>query len=187
MMPSRALLLPVVVTLAAGCGSVPLRAERSRALFREVARSFMHPRCLNCHPSGDTPTQGDAMLVHDPPIARGPNDDGVDALHCTSCHQETNLPLARVPGAPRWRLAPKTMAWAGRSAHAICAQLKDPARNGGRTLSEIATHVAHDPLVGWAWSPGGGRTPVPRDQASLGEAIAAWIESGAECPEEEGR
>jgi len=34
------------------------RADRSRALFAEASRVFLHPRCVNCHPDGDTPHQG---------------------------------------------------------------------------------------------------------------------------------
>jgi hypothetical protein len=33
-----------------------LRA-RSRALFAEAAKVIMNPRCMNCHPAGDEPTQ----------------------------------------------------------------------------------------------------------------------------------
>jgi hypothetical protein len=32
---------------------------RSRALFTEAAKVIMHPRCVNCHPASDRPTQGD--------------------------------------------------------------------------------------------------------------------------------
>jgi hypothetical protein len=35
------------------------RAARSRALFAEVAKVITSPRCMNCHPAGDNPSQGD--------------------------------------------------------------------------------------------------------------------------------
>ena len=92
--------------------------------------------------------------------------------------------LARVPGAPNWHLALKSMAWVGRSPRSICEQLKDPTRNGDKTLGEIAEHAAHDGLVAWGWAPGHGRTTPPGDQASFGELIAAWVETGAACPDE---
>ena len=50
------------------------RAERSRALFSEAARVMLHPRCANCHPSGDTPLQREGGL-HDPPVQRGEQHD----------------------------------------------------------------------------------------------------------------
>ena len=56
------------------------RAERSRALFLEASRVFLHPRCANCHPDGDTPAQGADMHVHDPPVLRGPDDTGIAAI-----------------------------------------------------------------------------------------------------------
>jgi len=162
-------------------------SERSRALFSEMSRVMLHPRCVNCHPSGDSPHQRDAMTLHDPPVTRGPADQGVVGMECTSCHQDKNLALARVPGAPKWHLAPKIMAWEGRSAAALCEQVKDPARNGGKNLRQIVEHAAHDPLVAWGWAPGAGRTPVPGSQAKFGALAAAWVEAGAACPKEEAR
>jgi hypothetical protein len=163
------------------------RAARSRALFREAARVLFHPRCVNCHPSGDVPHQGAQLALHDPPVERGSADRGVAGLECTSCHQDRNQPLTRVPGAPGWHLAPSSMAWVGRSPAAVCAQLQDPARNGGKTLAQIVEHSAHDPLVAWGWEPGSDREPAPGTQAQFGALIAAWVETGAECPEEEVR
>ena len=144
------------------------RAERSRALFLQASRVFLHPRCVNCHPDGDSPHQG------------------MEA-RCDSCHQEHNLELARVPGAPHWHLAPRFMAWEGKSPRQICEQMKDPQRNGSRTLSQIVEHNAHDKLVAWGWSPGHGREPAPGTQEELGKLVAAWVESGAECPAEGAR
>jgi hypothetical protein len=158
------------------------RAERSRALFSEASRVFLHPRCANCHPDGDTPYQGLVMGPHDPPVARGPDDRGVVGMRCAGCHQDRAVELARIPGAPDWHLAPRGMAWVGKSAHAICEQLKDPGRNGGRTLAQIVEHSAHDRLVGWGWSPGAGREPAPGTQQELGALVAAWVETGADCP-----
>jgi hypothetical protein len=157
-------------------------AERSRALFTEASRVLFHPRCLNCHPAGDAPTQRDALETHEPPVARGADDRGVPALRCASCHQDANLELARVPGAPEWRLAPRSMAWAGRSVADVCAQIKDPARNGNRTLAQVVEHAERDPLVAWGWKPGHGRTTVPGTQARFGALVKAWVETGAECP-----
>lgn len=160
------------------------RAARSQALFVEASRVLTHARCVNCHPSDETPRQGDHHALHDPPALRGSADRGIPALGCTTCHQDRNAELARIPGAPEWRLAPVAMAWLDRSPSAICTQIKDPARNGGRTLPQIADHMAHDALVGWAWRPGADRAPPPGTQAELGALVQAWIDSGAECPEE---
>lgn len=161
------------------------RAARSQALFVEASRVLTHARCVNCHPPDDTPRQGDGHALHDPPVLRGAADRGIPALGCTTCHQDRNAELARVPGAPDWRLASPAMVWLGRSPAAICAQIKDPARNGGRTLPQIQDHMAHDALVGWAWRPGADRAPAPGSQAELGALVQAWIDTGAECPAEE--
>ncbi|HEY0484332.1 MAG TPA: Isoquinoline 1-oxidoreductase subunit [Kofleriaceae bacterium] len=165
--------------------SIADRTQRSQALFVEAGRVLTHARCVNCHPPDDTPRQGDAGALHDPPVLRGTADRGIPALGCMTCHQDRNVELARVPGAPDWHLAPAQMVWLGKSAAAICTQIKDPARNGGRSLAQIQDHMAHDALVGWAWQPGAGREPAPGTQAELGALVQAWIDTGAACPTEE--
>lgn len=161
--------------------------ERSRALFLEASRVFTHPRCVNCHPDGDIPHQGMSLALHDPPAVRGPDDHGVVGMTCTSCHQDKNQDLARVPGAPKWALAPRVMAWVKKTPHQICEQLKDTRRNGGKTLAQMVEHNAHDELVAWGWSPGANREPAPGTQKQFGELVAAWVETGAECPQEEAK
>jgi hypothetical protein len=156
---------------------------RSQALFLEASKVFLHPRCANCHPADDTPRQRMGE-IHDPPVARGADDHGVPAMRCTGCHQDRNQDHTRVPGAPAWALAPIEMAWIGRTPAQICAQIKDPARNGGRTLAKIQEHVAHDKLVGWGWAPGADREPAPGTQQLAGALVQAWIDTGAECPAE---
>jgi len=163
------------------------RAEQSRAFFLQASRVFLHPRCANCHPDGETPLQGMDGKAHDPPVVRGKDDHGVVGMRCQSCHQDHNLTLARVPGAPEWHVAPREMAWVGKTPRQICEQIKDPKRNGGRTLAQIIDHNAHDKLVAWGWSPGHGREPAPGTQEQLGKIVAAWVETGAECPAEGAR
>jgi hypothetical protein len=162
-------------------------AARSIALFTEAGRVITHPRCMNCHPADDVPRQGMEQELHVPVLYGGPKGHGVPGLPCATCHQATNTPivgatLASVPGHPKWALAPAEMAWIGRSLGQICEQLKDPKRNGGKTLAEIHHHMAEDTLVGWGWDPGPGRKPVPGTQKAFGELIKAWIDTGARCP-----
>jgi cytochrome c5 len=159
-------------------------AERSAALFAEAGKVLQHPRCLNCHPAGDTPLQGEEGRVHEPPVARGADGFGLVGMRCQTCHQDQNFDPAGVPGAPQWHLAPAEMAWVGKSLGAICLQIKDPARNGDRGLDAIVKHMAEDALVVRAWAPGAGREPAPGDGATFARLIAAWAQSGAACPPE---
>lgn len=159
------------------------RTARSKALFVEASRVLMHPRCSNCHPAGDVPRQGMEMTLHDPPVQRGPEDRGVVGMECGGCHQDRNQALTRVPGAPGWHVAPIEMAWVGKSATQICAQIGDPARNGRKTLAQIVEHSAHDELVAWGWAPGADREPAPGTQAQFAALIAAWVATGAACPD----
>ena len=136
---------------------------------------------MNCHPAGDRPLQGNDSHPHIPHVRRGDGGMGVAGLHCNTCHQAQNVDHASLPGHPAWHLAPIEMAWHGRSLAEICAQIKDPERNGGKTLAELQQHMAGDSLVGWGWQPGAGREPAPGDQATFGDLIAAWIDTGAHC------
>jgi hypothetical protein len=60
--------------------------------------------------------------------------------------------------------------------------MKDPRRNGGRSLELLHEHLAHDDLVAWGWTPGSGRDPVPGTQEELGELIRAWIDTRCRVP-----
>ena len=156
-------------------------AARSAALFVEAGKVLRHPRCLNCHPDDDRPSQRNGY-PHQPPVQRGADGHGVSAMRCATCHQKVNFDPAGIPGHPDWRLAPLSMGWQHKSLTGICTQLKDPARNGGRNLNAIVEHAAHDSLVGWAWKPGAGREPAPGSQAAFGALMKAWADSGAACP-----
>ena len=157
-------------------------AARSAALFTEAAKVLTHPRCMNCHPAGDRPRQGDLRRLHQPPVERGEDGFGLPAMRCPICHQQANFDPGHVPGDPVWHLAPREMGWEGRTIGQICAQVKDPARNGGRSLEEIVHHVGTDHLVGWAWAPGIGRQPAPGTQSQAGALLDAWVKTGAVCP-----
>jgi len=163
--------------------SIPDTAARSAALFTELGKVLTHPRCANCHPAGDRPRQGDAMRLHQPPVERGADGFGLPAMRCPICHQAANFEPAGVPGNPIWHLAPREMAWEGKTLGEICAQLKDPARNGNRSLETLIEHIGDDHLVGWAWAPGYGRLPAPGTQKEAGALVKAWVKTGAECPD----
>ena len=184
--PAIAIVLPEVAPGAlrppAAFDAVRDSGQRSRALFTELARVLLHPRCVNCHVEGDSPAQGAHFDLHEPPVLRGPEDRGVVGMECESCHQDRNLELSRVPGAVGWKLPPRGMAWQGKAPSELCAQLKDPVRNGQRGLADIVEHSRRDPLVAWGWQPGFERQPAPGSQAEFAALVAAWVSSGAECP-----
>jgi hypothetical protein len=153
---------------------------RSRAIFAEMAKVLTHPRCMNCHPATNRLLQGNDQHPHQPLATRDTT--------CVTCHTDRNFTLHEqasyrsIPGHPRWMAAPVEMAWEGKSVGDICRQIKDPDRNGGRNLSLLHEHLAHDDLVAWGWQPGAGRDPAPGSQALLGELAQAWIDTGAVCP-----
>jgi len=100
-------------------------------------------------------------------------------MRCPICHLQANFDPAGVPGNPIWHLAPHEMGWEGKTLGEICAQIKDPAQNGGRSLATLVEHIGADHLVGWAWAPGSGRKPAPGTQKEAGALAAAWVKTGA--------
>jgi hypothetical protein len=162
--------------------SIPDEAARSAALFTELGKVLTHPRCMNCHPAGDRPRQGDVRRIHQPPVTRGADGFGLPAMRCPICHQAANFEPGRVPGNPIWHLAPREMGWEGKTLGEICAQIKDPARNGNRSPEALVEHIGEDSLVGWAWTPGSGREAAPGSQKQAGALVEAWVKTGAVCP-----
>lgn len=164
-------------------------AARSVAIFEETGKVLLHPRCVNCHPAGNSPLQGMEMRQHQPPVERGEANFGAIGMQCNTCHGPENAKVVAqaegiesIPGNPNWHLAPIEMAWEGRSLGEICEQIKDVDRNGGKTLAELVEHMAADDLVGWGWEPGAGREKVPGTQEQFGALYEAWAATGAHCP-----
>ena len=158
----------------------------ARAAFAAAAPVFFHPRCLNCHPVGDAPLQGDDSRPHAQNVKRGADGHGQYALKCSNCHQQTNLPGENMPpGNPNWHLPPaKTkMIFQGLTAGQLCRQFKDSRENGGKTVAQIIEHVSSDSLVLWGWNPGDGRTLPPLNHADFAAKMREWANKGAACPQ----
>ncbi len=160
-------------------------ASASATAFADASQVFFHPRCMNCHPVGDAPLQGDSSRPHSMNVRRGPNGIGTNGLWCSACHQSTNLPGAHMPpGAPGWQLPFRDMPmiFEKKTPGDLCRQLKDPARNGNRTPAEVFEHL-QTPLVLWGWNPGEGRKPVPMPYEEFLGYMTEWVQKGAVCPD----
>ena len=166
---------------AAGAQTDSAKREESERAFARIAEVLRHPRCMNCHPAGDSPRQTDDRHLHRMLVARGSDDRGTPAMRCATCHQTVNTADGRVPGAPHWHLAPRRMGWEGLSDGELCRALKDPKRNGGRSIPALVQHMTSDALVQWAWNPGSRSLP-PLSQHEFHEIVKGWAASGAACP-----
>ncbi len=171
-----------------GAAQPDAQAAGGAAPFEVVRAVLQSPRCVNCHPAGNAPTQGDEMTPHAQDVVRGADGRGVPGATCASCHQKANAPDAygehQPPGvSTEWRLPPPAtpMVFAGVPARELCDALKDPAKNGGKDAKALLEHV-HDPLVTWGWKPGFGRKPVALPYADFERAWSAWIAAGMPCP-----
>lgn len=125
-------------------------------------------------------------------IQAGESRMGIEALQCSTCHTTKNedwgnandIPHASPRVAMGWQLAPVEADWFGRFTEEICAQLRDPDRNGGRTVIELAEHLKHDLILHWAWSPGGGCEPAPYSLQEHVNDILDWGVAGMPCPQD---
>jgi hypothetical protein len=169
-------------------GAAPPAARDPGASFEIVRRVLQSPRCMNCHPAGDAPLQGDDSHRHTMHVLRGPGGYGAAGLECSTCHGRANPPDSYGPHMPPgvstgWELPPPDMkmVFEGRAPRELCVQLKDPDRNGGRDLAGVLEHLS-TPLVKWGWSPGVGRAPVSVPYPEFIAAFKAWSAAGAPCP-----
>ncbi|WP_413667931.1 cytochrome c [Mucilaginibacter sp. Mucisp86] len=157
----------------------------STKAFMSVYKVLMSARCMNCHPSGDVPLQGDDSHLHTMNVKRGADGHGIYAVRCSNCHQAENTAgLHMPPGNPKWGLPPANMrmVFQGRTPRQLALQLLDPKQNGGRTKQQLIDHMAKDDLVGWAWHPGDGRTLPPMSRTAFVAQVRLWIAKGAYAP-----
>jgi len=161
------------------------REKESAEAFKEAYKVLMHPRCMNCHPAGDAPLQGDDSHIHAQNVTRGPDGKGLYAMKCSNCHQAANTPGENMPpGDPDWHLPPANMkmVFQGKTVAQLAAQLKDP-KQTGKTLQQMLKHVEEDHLViNSGWNPGDGKTTPPLSHAEFAAKFREWIEKGAVIP-----
>jgi len=186
------LFMGVITTLAFKSAPVDIKPKAamdsivSVKAFMQVYKVLMSPRCMNCHPSGDAPLQGDDSHVHTMSVKRGVDGHGLYSERCSTCHQNENTAgLHMPPGNPRWGLPPAKMrmVFQGRTPRQLALQILDPKQNGGRTKTQLIDHIANDDLVGWAWHPGEGRSLPPLSRAALVAQVKLWIAKGAYAPD----
>lgn len=160
--------------------------------YYEVAS---HPRCSNCHvgasnqPMWTGPSFGKDR-PHGMNINAGESRIGIETLMCSTCHTTLSEPDPDANSvshsAPRvastWQLPPVEAAWFGKSSGYVCNQLRDPGRNGGRSIAELAEHLGHDVILHWAWNPGGNREPAPHSLQAAMDALMKWAAAGTPCP-----
>ncbi|MBZ4041030.1 hypothetical protein [Flavobacterium hibisci] len=165
---------------------VPVKKDSiaSVAAFKLVYKVLMSPRCVNCHPKGDIPLQGDNSVVHSMQPKRGKDGKGMYAMKCANCHQPSNSHgLHTPPGNPEWHLPPADMkmVFEGKTAHELAKQLVNPKLNGNKDLQKLIEH-ADDGLVKAGWNMGKGRTAPPLTHAEFKKAWITWLKTGAYAP-----
>ena len=80
-------------------------------------------------------------------------------------------------------ILPRRVRSRGKSPRELADQLKDPRRNGGKTLGQLLEHVTHDKLVLGGWEPGDVRTKPPLSHDEFAGKFREWVEKGTASPE----
>jgi hypothetical protein len=154
--------------------------------FMKVYSVLMSPRCMNCHPSGDAPLQGEDSHVHTMNVVRGKDGTGVYAAKCSNCHQPTNVSgLHTPPGNPKWQLPPENMkmVFQGKTPRQLALQIMNYNQNGHRNKTQLLEH-SKDTLVKAAWNMGEGRTPPPMSYTAFVSVWETWIKKGGYAPKQ---
>jgi hypothetical protein len=180
-----ALLASLFAALMSSGEAIPqIGSDRDASLgaWDRVVTVLQHPRCSNCH-QPEEPLQGESGRRHSPRVVRGRDNMGVPGMRCGSCHSEHgNNEASRVPGAADWKMPPRSMSWARLPIGQLCRTLKDPTKNGRRSLQAIIKHMQDDSLVHWSWDPGGTRESIAMPHHVFVEFVEEWVRSGAHCP-----
>ncbi|GAC1386686.1 MAG: hypothetical protein NVSMB45_16370 [Ginsengibacter sp.] len=159
-------------------------SSTSAKAFLEVYKVLMSPRCMNCHPAGDKPLQGDDSHIHNMNVQRGKDGKGLYAMKCANCHQPSNIPgLHMPPGNPKWHLPPADMkmVFQGRTPHQLALQIMNFNQNGHKNKQQLLDH-AKDTLVKQGWHPGEGRSAPPLSYKDFVSAWNTWINKGGFAP-----
>jgi len=159
------------------------REQESKEAFLAAYEVFMHPRCMNCHPTGDIPLQGDDSHLHTQGVKRGMDGKGLYANKCTNCHQLEKIEGEHLPpGNPVWHLPPahRKMVFQDKSPRELAAGFKDSTFTGFHSVERIIEHVETDPLVKNSFTYG---TRPPLTHEEFVAKVKEWIEKGAVLPD----
>ncbi len=170
--------------------------EDGLAAWDSIHTVLSHPRCLNCHVGADNVPLWSTVeapdIIHGMAINASDSRIGAGTMSCRTCHQTSTRPNTVPHAAPHtgmdWHLAPVEFQWTDRTSAEICAQMRDPTRNGGRDAAGLIEHILHDAeLIGfitWSFAPGVEREPPPGSLQAHLEDMALWTAVGMPCPEQ---
>ena len=160
------------LALPESLSSMPDLGQRSAALFTELGKVLQHPRCVNCHPLGDRPRQGNAGRLHQPPVERGADGFGLPAMRCPICHQRANLPACRAtPNGTSHRAR-----WAGKARHSARSARSSRIPNAMAAGAWMTSCIT---LAATRWSAGHGHRALAESRLQEHKSgPAPWPEPG---------
>ena len=171
------------------------RTAAALAAWDRIVTVLQHPRCMNCH-QDNVPLQGDERRIHIPLVVRGETEKitgtglGAAAMRCVNCHNASgNNETSGTPGAVNkaWGLAPSApinMVWQDLSSPVLCNRFKAASIERFKNPPpDLIEHMQEEPLVTWAWHPGGERTPIPMPHDEFVDQVKIWVAGDMACPD----
>lgn len=172
-------------------------AERALEAWDRIHAVASHPRCANCHvdasnvPMWSGPSYGETR-PHGMNINAGDSRTGAEFLQCSACHVNraglNDIQHAAPHTGHAWMLAPVEFLWFDQTEEFICAQMRDPGRNGGRDGAGLVEHILHDAelqaFITWGFNPGAGREPAPGTMQEHLDDMVIWTAGGMPCPQD---
>ena len=118
-------------------------------------------------------------------IIAGESRISVENTPRSTCHvyREGNndVPHAAPHIAMKWQLAPIEADWFEKTSKEVCTQFRDAKQSGGRTMVELAEYMNQDPILHWAWNPGGGREAALYSLQEHIDDLLIWGVAGFPC------
>lgn len=187
-----ALMVAAAPALAQEVVTPQIPREEGLAAWDRIFEVTSHPRCTNCHVGDAGIPMWEALgygeeRVHGMGIVAGDSRIGAESVPCRTCHV-TSARANTVPHAPphiddAWRLPPIELEWLDKSSAEVCAQMRDPETNDGKTIAELVEHLQTSAFVAWGFDPGAGRSAPTGTVEDIARDVALWGEAGTPCVE----
>jgi len=142
----------------------------------DLAPTFMHERCVNCHAVA-------ATFFSRVTPGLGPNHpSATSTTNCATCHTTALLPTQGTVN-PGWQSAPASTDLRNLTAAQLCAR----ATNAGTVAGSVLNHLTQDKLI--LWAVGDGRVPnattkstaPPNSITTWQTRVQNWISAGMPC------
>jgi hypothetical protein len=137
---------------------------------QDLAETFKHARCVNCHAVTTTGYPAGHQSISNP----------TSPAACTFCHPNSYLPQGAL--AVEWHAPPSSMSFTGKTDAELCILAKNP----GTKATSVQQHLTEDRLILWAVdNPRVQNATLPKAWAgniqTWRNTVTQWVNAGMPC------